>query len=422
MNQSGRISLGRLALWMVAAFVFSIPSENGVTIPGVGSLSRLIGVAAFVAGLASVIGRDRVRFRSPSLFLVVTALFFVWSAATIFWSVAPGVTLGRAVTFAQLGVLVWLVHQLVRTDRELAFLQQAFVLGCYVLIGVGLSAFLGTQGSAFRNVGGFNANGFAIVSALAIPMAWGLAVRRVHGWLRVLNVVYPLFAIAAVVLAASRGGLLTALVALLIVPLTLGRLSLVRRLLLFASIAAITTVAFTFVPQAFPNLQQNLERLAETDEELLGGTLTGRTQIWAAGLEVYRGAPIVGVGAGGFNTAVTPVLGESKSPHNAFLSVAVGTGTIGLLLYVGLVIVAFVGIIANPDRRWEHLVQFLALVVALAPTNSDNDKFAWFILASFAAVRPVLVVIGRPTTAATPPAPSTPAGTPASSPLRRTTT
>lgn len=422
MSAVDRIPLSRIALWILAAFVFSIPSENGVTIPGVGSLARLIGVAAFVAGLASAIGRDRVRFRTPSLFLLIAAVFFVWSALTFFWSVAPGVTLGRTVTFAQLGVLVWLVHQLVRTDQDLAFLQQAFVLGCYVLIGVGISAFLGTQGAAFRNVGGFNANGFAIVSALAIPMAWGLAVRRMHGWLRVLNFVYPWFAVAAVVLAASRGGFLTALVALMVIPVTMARLGLIQRVVLFGSIAAMVTVAFTFVPQAFPNLQRNIERLAETDEELFGGTLTGRTEIWSAGFEVFRGTPIVGVGAGGFNAAVRPVLGENKSPHNAFLSVAVGTGSIGLLLYVGLVVVAFVGIVANPARRWEHIVLFTALIVAMMPTNSDNDKFAWFILASFAAVRPVLVVLGRSVSAGPPQAPPRPLDKRPSSSLRRTTT
>ncbi len=391
---SRAIPLQRLALWALALFVFSIPSENAVSIPGVGSLTRLLGVFAFSMGAVSLFARGRFRFRAPSLFLIVTALFLVWCVATYFWSVVPQITLGRATTYAQLAVLVWLVHQLVRDERDLALLHQAFVLGCYVLMGVGFAAYFG-GGGGFRNVGGFNANGFAIISALGIPLAWSLAVRSSHGVWRLLNIVYPLFAMAAVVLAASRGGLLTAIVALLIVPVLLGRLRAGARVALFVVLAAVAWGGFTLLPTLVPDLERNIERLAQTDEELLGGgTLTGRTDIWAAGLEILWSAPIVGVGMGGFNAANYALTGSGKSAHNAFLSVAVGSGLVGLFLYVGLIAVAFVGIVANPARRAEHLVLLFALLVAFLPTNSENDKFTWFILGAFAAVRPVLVSLG----------------------------
>ena len=428
MTLSGvRFSVEHLALLALAAFVASIPSENGVTVAGVGSLSRLLGLIAFGVGLLSLVAGGRVRFRAPSLFLVLTALFSVWVAATYFWSIAPEVTVVRVNTMAQLAALVWLVHQLVRTEHDLDVAYQGFVLGCYVMVGVGIATFFGSDGG-FRNVGGgFNANGFAIVSALGVPMAWSLATRRRHGWLTVVNALYPLWATVAVVLAASRGGLLTAIVALAIVPLLLGRLSPLRRLLLFVSLAAVTSAGALLLPTAFPELQRNIDRLAEVDEELLGGgTLTGRTDIWAAGLDVFAGSPIVGVGMGGFNTAVWPVFGRSRSPHNAFLSVAVGSGGIGLTLYVLLVVVALLGVVANPVRRVEHLVLFAALLVGMMPTNSDNDKFAWFILAALAAVRPVFVTVGwRPDVRRAPaPSPAPPAtlrGSGPSSPQHRTT-
>ncbi len=417
-----RFSVERLALLALALFVASIPSENGVTLPGVGSLSRLLGVVAFGVGLLSLVAGGRVRFRAPSLFLALTALFSVWVATTYFWSIAPQVTLSRVITMAQLAVLVWLVHQLVRTDRDLDVVYQSFVLGCYLLVGVGIATFIGGDGG-FRNVGGgFNANAFAIVSALGVPMAWSLAVRGRHGWLRVLNVAYPLWAMVAVVLAASRGGLLTAIVALAVVPLLLGRLSPVRRLSLFVALAAAITAGALVAPVAFPELRQNLDRLAETNDELLGGgTLTGRTEIWDAGLDVFLGSPLVGVGMGGFNTAVWPVFLRNRSPHNAFLSVAVGSGSIGLALYVLLVAVVFLGVLANPARRGEHLVLGLALLVGMMPANSDNEKYTWFILAALAAVRPVYVTLARRVEPPSPAQHATPRGTDPSSGRRRTT-
>lgn len=390
----------RYALWALALFVFSIPSENGVVIPGIGSLSRLIGVAAFGMGLVSLFDRGRLRFRAPSMFLLVTLLFVGWGAATYFWSIVPAVTLSRIVTFAQLVVLVWLVHQVARTDRDRDLLMQAFVLGCYLIIAIGVAVFVGSGGTAFRDVGSFNANGFAIVSALAIPMAWGLVLRRTFPALQIVNAVYPLAAMAAVVLAASRGGLLTSMVALAIIPLTLGRLRVWQRLLLFAVVTAIAWSAFVWVPQVVPNIEQNIARLAEIDDELVGGTLTGRTNIWAGGLEVFASSPLVGVGLGGFNAAVEPIIGRPRSPHNAFLSVAVGAGLVGLLLFVVLFAVLAVGIMARSERRVEHLILLLALVVGMMPTNSDTDKFAWLILALLASARPVMVGIAAGSKAA----------------------
>lgn len=384
-----RVTTSRLALWALAAFVFFIPSDTGVTISGVGSLSRMVGLIAFGAGALSLVAGGRLRVRMPSLFLVVAALFTLWSAVTFFWSIAPSDTFGRISTYGQLVVMAWLLHQLVRDDRDLDFIWQAFVLGCYVMVGTGLMAFLG--GADYRNVGGRNPNGFAIVAALAIPMAWGLTLRRSHSWLYWLNAAYPLIALLAVVLAASRGGLLTALVAVVVIPLTLRQVSSVTRVALFVGIAAVVWAGFSYVPTALPELQRNLDRLGETEEQIIGGTMTGRTTIWTAGAEVFRSSAVGGVGMGGFNRAVLPILGAPRSPHNAFLSVAVGGGIVALLLFSGLVLISAVSAFLRSERRLEHLVLFAALLVGMMPTNSDNDKFAWFVLGALAAAKPLLL-------------------------------
>jgi O-antigen ligase len=387
----------RRAMWVLAAFAFTIPPEHVLTIPGVGSVSRVVGLIAFIAGLASLFDRGRFTFRMPSLFVVVAALFMLWSTATFYWSVDPAASLSTAFTFGQFAVLIWLMHQLVRTEQDLGTLYQSFVLGAYVLIAVGMAVFFG-DGGGYRDVGATNPNIFARVAALAIPMAWSLAMGGSRGWLRLLNLVYPVFGVAAVILTASRGGFITALVALLIVPLILGRLGLPLRLAVFVATASLMWAGFTYVPTAFPELQRNLDRLGETGEELLEGTLTGRTVIWAAGAEVFLDAPLVGIGLGGFNAAVEPILGSRRSPHNTLLSVSVGSGLIGLFLYASLLGIVLVGILVDPRRRLEHLVLLTALVVGMLATSADDDKYAWFILGAFAAVRPVMLTI-RPVSA-----------------------
>ncbi|CAN5644220.1 hypothetical protein BH23DEI1_BH23DEI1_24470 [soil metagenome] len=257
-----------------------------------------------------------------------------------------------------------------------------------------------------------------MVSALAIPMAWSLMLRNRFRVFQVLNAIYPLLALFAVVLAASRGGFLPALVALTVVPLTLARLGLVGRVLLFVAVVGSATAAFVYVPQMFPELERNLERLSETDEQLFGGTLTGRTDIWSGGVQVFLTSPIVGVGMGGFYRASAAVLDAPRSPHNAFLSVAVGSGLVGLALFVSLFAIVTIGVLRRRERRTEHLVLLAALLVGMMPTNSDNDKFVCFILATLATVRPfVLTFSGSPESVPTPApaAVSAPVPTPAPS-------
>lgn len=391
-----RVRVSRLALWALGAFIFMIPADSGIAIPGMGSLSRTVGMVALGMALVSIVAGGQVRFRRPSLFVLFAVLFTAWSAATVFWSIAPSITIGRANTVVQLAIMAWLLHQLVRDDRDLDFVWQAFVLGCCVMIGTGLLTFLGGSPDGFRDVGGRNPNGFAIIAALGIPMAWGLASRRAHGWLSTLNTLYPILAVIGVVIAASRGGLVVAVVALTVIPLLVRAGSVLPRVLLFTAVVGGIVATFAYAPALLPQIQDNLDRLAETDEQLLGGTLTGRTRIWSVGVDVYLSSPVVGIGVGTFSTAVEPFFGRRRAPHNAFLSVAVGAGFIGLILFMGVVLLPAASIFTLSTRRVEQAVLFIALVVAMMPTNSDNDKFVWFILGALAAARPVYLAEAAP--------------------------
>jgi len=385
-------SVKYVALGALALFVFSIPSENGVSIPGVGSMSRILGLLAAGFAFVSLFDRGRLRFRSPSLYLVIAALFVAWAGTTYFWSVAPSNSISRTMQFVQLFVFAWMVHQVARTDRHRDLLMQAFVLGCYVMVAVALVAYIGSARGGYRDVV-FSANSFAIVAALGIPMAWGLMLRRAFPWLQALNTVYPLFALLAVVLAASRGGLLTAAVALLVIPLTLPNLSVARRSVLIAGVAAIVVSVATWLPQAVPDLERNLDRLARVDEDLLGGTMTGRTDIWAAGAQVFATSPIIGVGIGSYTRAVEPIYGRAVGAHNAFWSVTVTSGLVGGLLFVAMFIVVLAGLFVNPPRRIDYMVLFAALLVGAFPSNAENNKFLWYILAVLASAKPIMVRI-----------------------------
>ncbi len=394
---------GSLARWAVMVFIASIPSENGVAIAGLGSLSRLLGVAAFGLTLLAAFHKGGLRVRAPSLYIVCAAAFGAWLLASYFWSAFPEVTLSYVFTLFQLLVLAWLVHETCRSEAEMASLMQAFVLGAHLLIAITLVRVLGSSDIGFRELGAFNPNGFAIVASLAIPMAWFLQARdaRAVGTqlrplaLRLLNSLYPIAALVAVVLAASRGGLLVMLTCLLIIPLTLHHLAWWRRLVLALALAGATTALALLAPSAFPNVQASIERLTGVTDELATGTLTGRTTIWSQGVELFLRSPVVGSGAGTFADLHQLATGEYRAAHNAFLAVAVGSGVVGLLLYVALIALALLAALgAGREVRPYLLVLLAALIVAMLPANTDNDKFMWFALTLVGSRAPIFLVAG----------------------------
>jgi O-antigen ligase len=68
--------------------------------------------------------------------------------------------------------------------------------------------------------------------------------------------------------------------------------------------------------------------------------------------------------------------------HNSFISVAVETGIVGLLLYLGMFFAVFLALMRLPsfERRFT-LVLLAALMVAMMPLSWDDQKSVWFVLA-----------------------------------------
>ena len=384
-------TLKAAALWVVAAFVFSIPYENGVSVPGVGSLARLVGIAAIAVTIVSLFKEGRLRMRVPSLFLLMAAAYLVWSAASYLWSIDPPRTLGRVTSLAQLVAMAWMIHQVAVTQKQRDVLAQAFVFGAYAAVMLALAVRVLSPETAYRDVGGMNPNWFSIGCALAIPVAWGLALRVRNRALFWVYALYPAFALIVVVLAASRGGLITALVALSVIPLTMPRLTYARRAMIVAVLVLFAGGVAALGPQSFPELAPNIDRLLRAPEELAGGTLTGRTTIWEHGFDAFYDAPIAGYGSGTFSRVVAEGLGRPRGAHNGYLSVIVSVGLIGLALYVGMMIVAGVSGALEPQRRLELLVLLATVAVALMPANIEHTKSVWFVLSLVAVSRPVLI-------------------------------
>jgi O-antigen ligase len=392
-SEGTSVDLHALTAWLLGLLVFTIPFEEIVSIPMIGSTTRLVGIVVLPVAVIALATRDRLRIRLPMLFTLVAAAFVVWNLATYFWSYEPAATLRAVFTYAQLLAIVWLIAEFCHERRRMLALMQAFVLGnCVAFVITAYNVFTVTD-ATFRDIGRFDPNEFATFLALGIPMVAILLAERRGMTLHAINLIYPFIATFGVVLAASRGGLLVCLVALAAIPVAMARLTVVVRVALFAVVVAASWSSFIVAPQLFPDLDRNVERLQTTGEELTGGTLTGRRDIWRQTVTLLQDAPIIGVGSGATRYALTETdLGRGYAVHNAFLSVAAGTGAIGAVLFAGLFVIALVSV-AHADRRDRpyHIVLAAALIVSTMPINSEVDKYTWFVLVLLALQRPILI-------------------------------
>ena len=391
------------ALWL---FVFTVPWEDSVLLPGIGTASRFAGLLAFAVGMASVVRKDGVSVRRPAAFLLPFALLCVWTVLSVMWAPVRGEGIGYASTLVQLFLMAWLVWQQCRDGADRRRLMQAYVLGCYVSVGSTIAQFL--SGNAFAGssqerfaAAGFNPNYLASTLAIGIPLAWHLVLGGRSRAVALLDFLAIPAIITAIVLTGSRGGLITAVLALSVVPLTYAKLGPRVQVAVVVGLALVGLAAYWLAPAFEQSLPTGIERFAEIPEQLQSGDLTGRGRIWVAGLELFRDHPIVGVGSGGFARAVKPYLGEARTAHNAFLNVAAQTGVIGLALFVAtLAAVGLPFVISLAGDRIVYLVLLATVALILMPSTLENGKQVWFAL-SLAASRSAFV-LGRDAVASRP--------------------
>jgi O-antigen ligase len=361
--------------------VFTIPWEKSVMVTGVGTLTRLVGLLAFVAGVASALHR---RFwRPPNLPLAIAAAFVLWSAATLAWSYSPVDTQSRVFTLAQLLALAWLVWQLVTAPARQTLLLAAYVAGAAVASVLTLSRFARGIQTYYRRYAatGFEPNDLGLTVALSIPLALYLARRERGKWRWACYVAVGL-ALAAVMLSASRSALAASFAALGFSFLTWRGADTTHRVCSIALLVLLCLGPTVLAPSAAR------ERLATLPQEMMQGTLHNRTQIWKAGIRAFQQRPLIGVGAGAYPEAVRPELGAPALEghryvaHNSYLSVLVECGLTGFLFATAAVLVLGVFVWMMPfTERALWAVMLLVCGLGMTTLTWEHRKPVWLIAA-----------------------------------------
>jgi len=371
----------RAAWALLCLFVFSIPWEKSIQAPGVGTLSHLLGIVAFVAGAIVAVRRGSVR--PPNLAIAWAALWVLWSALTYFWSLDRPATAMRAVTFAELLAMVWLIWDSCGTALRQTRLMQFYVWGA---VAASASTFLryfqGRETYYLRYTApGFDPNDFGLILALSIPVALYLALRA-RGPVRWWYGAAVLAVMIAVLLTASRTALIATFAAFGFALWTWREADWKQRISSLLLLALLLLGMLQFAPAS------SRSRLATISTELTRGTLHDRTVIWKAGLKVLKSHPVAGVGAGAYPEAVRPWLGTPGVPghqyvaHNTFLSVLVEGGIIGFGLYALLLgtLALFIWNMRATERALWSVV-LAVWVVGVSTLTWEHYKPGWLLMA-----------------------------------------
>jgi O-antigen ligase len=180
--------------------------------------------------------------------------------------------------------------------------------------------------------------------------------------------------LVGVLLTASRSGFLAAVVALAGCGLLLAR-SRVRGWLAGAfALPAIVAGFWFLVPH------ETLQRIMTIPEQLQGGDLNYRLNIWQAGWQAFVRAPFFGTGAGTFVYAAR--LAPEDTAHNTLLSIAVEDGIGAVMLAAAIVAVCArsVAVVRGPVRTALAAALLAWLVISLVATV-EVSRTTWLLLA-----------------------------------------
>ena len=362
-----------ITYWLSLIAIFAIPWENMVKIPGLGTLSRILGLLVALCWITNVAITGK--FRRPHIFHLAVLMFVLWNGLSIFWTVDYGLTSQRTITYCQLFIFVYILWDLYTTPHALQAALQAYVLGAYVTIGSILQNYsAGSSSEVPRfSASGFDSNTAAIILALGIPLAWSLILSKKtkyqSNWLKWSNLVYVPLALLSILLTGSRSALMGAFPSVLFIFSSLKRFRPSVRIL---SIIAIIIMMFAFQPFA----TTSINRILGSETGVTEQDLNGRGSLWSKGFDLIAKHPILGVGSGAFRAAS---LEKSMTSHSFIIGISAELGIIGFGLFLIILAVCFYYALQQPkwnSRLW--LAVLCGWVLSAAVTqNFEARKQTW---------------------------------------------
>ena len=373
----------RIAWGLLLLFAFTIPWEYSLDLgEPLGNVARIAGLLLLLVAVPAVLQAGRLRTPGPMQWLVLA--FYIWFCCSYFWTIAPQATLEKMRAYFQEMMIVWLVWEFAESVGDLRALLRAYVAGSWVLAALTVANLASAEAIAAGQIRfvavGQDPNDVARFLDLGFPLA-ALLLNSESRWPgRLLALGYLPLGLVAVLLTASRGGLLAAVVALAGCALLLGRnyKSHTKGLLTGAVMLPLVAAILWF---AVPH--ETFARLATIPEQLQGGGLNQRWNIWTAGWHAFVRAPLFGSGAGTFVSAAG--LAPLDTAHNTALSILVAGGLCAFFMAVAIVALAARSILqTHGSLQLAMATTLLAWIVLSLVATVEESRATWLLFGMIA--------------------------------------
>jgi O-Antigen ligase len=360
---------------LLLLFAFAVPWEYSLDLGApVGNVARVLGLAVLAAAVPAMLLTGRIR--RPGTLQCLALALFLWFCCSYFWTIEQAATLARLRGCFQVMLVVWLVWEFVETVEDFRDLLRAYVAGSWVLAILTLANLASPEAAGqIRFVAeGQDPNDVARFLDLGFPMAALLLDSESTAAGKLFSFGYLPVGLVGVLLTASRSGFLAALVALAGCGLLLLRSHMRAWLAGAFVLPAIAAGFWLLVPH------ETLERILTIPEQLQGGDLNYRLNIWQAGWQAFVRAPFFGTGAGTFVHAAR--LAPEDTAHNTLLSIAVEGGIVSVMLAAAIVAVCArsVAKLQGPVRMALAAALLAWLVISLVATV-EVSRTTWLLLA-----------------------------------------
>ena len=365
---------------MLLLFAFAIPWEYSLDLgEPLGNVARIAGLVVLLVAIPAVLQAGRLR--TPGALQWAVMAFYLWFCCSYFWTTEPAATLDKMRAYFQEMMIVWLVWEFAESPRDLRWLLRAYVAGSWVLALLTLANFVSPESIAAGQIRfaayGQDPNDVARFLDLGFPLAAFLLTSESRWPARLLAAGYLPLGLVAVLLTASRGGFLAALVALTGCGILLSRSHAKTALAGVFSLPALTAGLWFVVPH------ETFERLATIPEQIRSGGLNQRLNIWSAGWHAFVQAPLLGSGAGSFVSAAG--LSPIDTAHNTALAILVGGGLCALSLAVVILVLAVQAIFRTRGPLKLALVTALLVWAVTAMVSTvEESRTTWLLMAMIA--------------------------------------
>ncbi len=306
--------------------------QKGVTRTSTIGFLLIAAVGGFCA-VSQPLGKPR--WNHPLTILCL--LYLSWCVTSILWSQAPGVSFRKTTILALLFIGVVGMSRKIELDDVpwIAAITTAFL----ALNGFAAEIALGTFGpwkAGYRFAGTVHPNSQGMHAVLLCLAAFCLILGK-SGAPRIR---YALLSLGGLVLflTKSRTSMAALVVAVLVLLLVKTRGQ--QRVIMvasFVSLVCLVGIGYEFVNVSTLDSTANIAAMGRQEGV---GSLTGRVPLWRELLKAAEQRPLAGQGYGSFWTEENIRKYSEKfawripQAHNAYLDIVLGTGLIGLALYL----------------------------------------------------------------------------------------